>query len=367
MPSEYEILIRDPAGALQAIIPGRGFIRLEYVREVNGAGLALFDIPSNHTAIPYLEDDGIVEIRWRDVAAGVTWYTDFGGLYADYDRWTDGNGLSMFRAYCTGYLDLLGGETVAYPANTANRSYFSAQPAETIMKTLVAYNAVTASATVANGRDYTTDVAGVTVATDGGFGNTLTRDFAGQNLLAALQDTAEVGGGDFDLVRTTGAAWQFRWYTGQRGTDRTASVVFSLGYKNMESPKLTRNRLLERTRVVVLGQGEEGTRARVVRTGANYDAGGRNRTIYVSTNETATAALNAAGDLRLRELEARSNLDFVVRQTAARMYRRDYFLGDLVRANYEDIVADKQIIQAAIVVEQTGDRTESITIKTKNA
>lgn len=366
MAVEYEIRIRDSEGNLKKIIPGRGFMHLEFVNEVNGAGVSLFDIPSNHSAIPYLEYDGIIEIRRRNVIAGYNWYTEWEGLYADRDKWLNANRLSMFRAICVGKLDLLGGETVAWPANKANYTYFTAQPAETVAKALVTHNAVAASATIANGRDYNTDVAGLTVSVDGAHGNSITEEYGGQNLLAALQNIAKIGNGDFDLVRT-GTSYVFNWYQGQRGTDRSASVIFALQYKNMENPKLTGNRILERTRVVVLGQGSEGTRLRTVRTGRNYDASGRNRTVFLDTNGTDVTALQSAGDLRLDELEAKAKIDFVARNTAARQYGRDYFVGDLVGSFWEGVSAKKQLIRASVVVDPSSAQVEQITLDTENA
>lgn len=367
MASEYEICIRDPAGVRQRVIPGRAIMRLEYVKQVNQAGLLLFDLPSSHPAVADLEYDGIIEVRRRDVSAGIAWSVDFGGLYSDYERWTDADQISRIRAFCPGYLDLLGGEIVAWPANTSNRSYFAAQPAETVLKNLVKYNATTANATVTNGRYYTTDLTGVTVQTDGSGGNTITREFAGQNLLAACQDVAAIGGGDFDLIRTTGAAFEFRWYQAQRGIDRTATLVFALQYKNMETPRLRNNRLTERTRVVVVGQGAEGARAYRVRTGANYNAGGRNRTAYTTVSESTNAALDAAGDLRLDELRAKADLQFRVRDTAVRRYGRDFQLGDLGTAYYEGVTATKQIVEVAIVLEAAAGQPEKIDIRVEDA
>jgi hypothetical protein len=367
MSTEYEVWIRDKTGTRRRVIPGRAFMRVEYVKQINNAGLLLFDLPSHHPAVADLEYDGIVEVRRRNVAAGIAWYTDFGGLYVDFERWTDQDRTSRFRAYCPGYLDLLGGEIVAWPANTANKTYFAAQPAETVVKALVNHNAVAANATTGNGRYYTTDVAGVTVQTDGAGGNDITREFAGQNLLAALQDVAEIGGGDFDLIRGSGAGWEFRWYQAQRGTDRTATLVFALQYKNMELPRLLGNRLAERTRVVVVGQGAEGARPYRVRTGENYSLTGRNRNVFTSVSETSNAALDAAGDLRMEELRAKTDLQFRARDTAVRKYGRDFFLGDLGTAYYEGVTGTKQIVEVAVVVEPHATQPEKIDIKVEDA
>lgn len=363
MATDYEVWIRDKIGTRRRVIPGRAFMRVEYVKQINNAGLLMFELPSNHPAIADLEYDGIIEVRRRDLASGTDWYVDFGGLYVDYERWTDQDRVSRFRAYCPGYLDLLGGETVAWPANTTNKSYFAAQPAESVVKALVNHNAVAVNATTGNGRYYTTDVTGVSVQADGGGGNDITREFAGQNLLAALQDVADIGGGDIDLIRGAGATWEFRWYQGQRGTDRTDTLVFALQYKNMELPRLAGNRLTERTRVVVLGQGAEGARSHRVRTGANYSMTGRNRTVFTTVSETDDDALDAAGDLRMDELRANTQLQFLARDTAARRYGRDFFLGDLGAAYYEGVAGTKQIVEIAVVVEPDAAQPEKIDVR----
>ncbi len=364
----YELWIYNRAGVLQRQVTD--FLRLEYVKERNAVGLCSFDLRASHSAIAYLEADGFIEVLREDSDAGIARYVDFGGFYVDdWQRSADSDGNTSFRANCPDYNDLLAREIVDWSANTANRSTFSAVAAETIAKTLVTYN-IGASATVANGRRRTSDLTGktITVQADAAAGTVQTLSCAWQNLLTTLQGVAKTGGGDFAIVRGTGAAWDFRWYPGQLGTDRSATIKFSLVYDNMESPSLTRNRLREKTVAAVGGQGQEDQRLLVTRTGTNYNATYHSRVSFVQASQsTTTAGLNQAGDARLSEMEARDELNFGIKQTAARRYGRDYFHGDLVEGYYEGITATKQIVKTIVTVTGGGTQMESIRAETSNA
>lgn len=364
----YELWIYDRTGVLKRRVTD--FLRLEYVKVINDVGLLSFEFQAGHSAIAYLEQDGIIEVQREDPEAGITRYVDFGGLYVDdWKRYANRDGNSYFRANSPDYTDLLAREIVDWTANTTNRSTFSAAKAETIAKTLVTYNA-TNSATTANGRRRTSDLTNktITIQADGALGTTLTLGCAWQNLLTTLQGIAKTGGGDFNMVRGTGAAFEFRWYNGQLGTDRSATIKFSLAYDNMESPVLTRNRLREKTVAVTGGQGQEGQRLLVTRTGTNYNATYHSRVSFVQASQySAAAGLNQAADERLWELEARDELNFGIKQTAAKMYGRDYFHGDLVEGYYEGVTATKQIIKTTVTVAASGGtQVEMIQAETSN-
>jgi len=57
-------------------------------------------------------------------------------------------------------------------------------------------------------------IGGLTVEADGTDGTTIDWFCAWDNLLENLQKCAKVGGGDFDVVKTSSTAWQYRFYTG---------------------------------------------------------------------------------------------------------------------------------------------------------
>lgn len=367
MAVEYAIIIKTRAGAPIHVLSGQenGFLWLSYKNEVNHVGLLMFDLLAQHDAIASLEQDGQVEVWRRDTANDVDWYVDFEALFVDEERRADDNGISLFRALCPGQMDFLARAVVAWPANVANRSLFSAVKASTIMTNLVRYNA-TSDATTGNGRIRTTDLANITYETDDDDGNVLTFACAEQPLIEALQDVARIGDRDFWLERTGAQAWTFRT-DNYLGDDRSASVTFALNFGNMSNPILRRNRLNEATVAIVGGQGQESSRTFVVRTGTNYNATYRSiETFYPATQYTTTNGLNAAGDIRLDELRARDDLSWEVIQTPGSLYGVHYFLGDLVTGYYQGVTATKQIAAVTVTFAPGSDRAETIAIETQN-
>lgn len=368
MAVEYAIIIKTRAGSPVRILTGDadGFRWLSYRKELNAPGLLMFDLETDHAAIDDLERDGQIEVWRRDAANDLDWYVDFEALFVDEERFTDDAGNGTFRAICPGQMDFLSRAVVAWAADTADRSVFTADPAETIMKTLVTYNAVAASATTGNGRLRTTDLANITVETDAAGGNSVTFACAHQGLLEALQDLARIGARDFYLARTGAQAWEFR-VKQYLGTDRSATVVFALNYGNMGNPQLRRNRLNEKTVAIVGGQGLEDDRDFEVRTGTNYNATYNSKEVfYPATQYTTTAGLQAAGDIRLDELRARDDLTWDVIQTPGSLYGVHYFLGDLVTGLYQEITATKQISAVTVTFAPGDDRVETIQIGTEN-
>lgn len=378
MAVEYRLDIKTRAGILAASLvsggrsdPGKTklpFRYLSYSANVNAPGMLTFGVNGQHEVVSLLERDSQVEVWRRDAAASIDWYCDFYGLFVDEQRASPTLEETEFTAYCVGQMDFLARAVVAYPVGVANRSKFTAAPAETILKNLVKYNA-TSSGTTGDGRIRNVDSwgANISLEADGADGNTLTRDVAGRKLLDALQEIAAVGDLDFQLVKTAAQAWEFRTDT-TLGDDRTADVVFALQYGNMRDPILKRNRLGEVTVAIVAGAGEENARTYRTRTGTNYNASYNSRETFVNESQSSSNnELDAAGDAALYDAEARDELTFDVIQTDASRYGRDYFLGDLVTARYQDVEATKQIVGVTVVYQDSGgNQPETVKILTEN-
>lgn len=367
MTANFALVVKTRAGVPERILTGDegGFRWLSYKKQVNDVGLLWFDLDGDHAAITDLERDGQVEVYRRDTAQSIDWYVDFEALFVNEERRADDDGNSIFRAECPGQMDFLARAVIAWPADVNNRSLFSSAKAETILKTLVTYNA-TSSATTGNGRIRTTDLANLGVEADGAGGNTITVACAQQPLLETLQDVARIGDRDFWLTRTGAQAWEFR--TAQYlGTDRSSTVVFALNFGNMSNPVLKRNRLNEKTVVIVGGQNTKSDRSFVVRTGTNYNATYNSKEVfYPATSYTTTGGLESAGDVRLDELRARDDLQWDVIQTPGSSYGKHYFLGDLVKGRFEDVEATKQIVAVTVEFAPGNDRAERISVETGN-
>lgn len=358
--TKYSLIISNAAGTRQFIITD--FLSLQYRRAVNDSGLLSFSVTDEHPmALTVVERDWQIEvIRSRasdkNISNAITAYTDFGGFLRDEERITDGEGKTTVTYYAVGWNDLLRRSIVAYKAGVTNRTSFVSAKAETIMKTIVTRNATT-SGTTADGRDRNVPTWGgyVTVQTDGAGGNTLDVFLNRTNLLETLQQIADIGGGDFDMVKTAARSWQFRWYAGQLGTNRASSVVFALQYGNMLNPQLRYRRIEERTVAIVAGQEVAGVRSVETVTGTNYNAATNSYEVYVDGSDiTTTSGLQDRGDARLYELRAREELNFDVIQTPGSLYGLHYFLGDRVTGYFQGVSATKKISAVSISFDQSG-------------
>ena len=357
MTSEHKLIIRTAAGVKVAEVSD--YLWLSYTREVNKPGLLRFALNGEHAAIGLLEDKGQVEVWRRNVAVGLDWTLDFVTLYRKQVR--SFSDRARFEAACPGVLVKLKWRHVLWFAGTADRSTFTGWAAETIMKALVRYNAGS-EATVANGRQREGVMSEITDEGDGGQGNTISSyGCAWANVLEALQEVAAIGGGDFDLIKTGANAFEFRWYTGQRGTDRSGTVKFAVNLGNMANPEYADDRLDEATVAVVGGQGEETARAVVVRTGPDYAADNDIEVFVNAAGLTTTSGLETQGDQTLEERRRLAQFAFDPVQTPGTFYGVHYFLGDLVSARYDTLTATFKV-QAVTIAAQPG-RNEDVKIE----
>lgn len=344
MAPKYRIVLKTAAGAKVADVTD--FLSLAYTKQVNAPGLCQFTLDGNHAAISLLELDGQVEVYRRDQAQGIGWYVDFYGLYRGTEQ-TSKAGLDLFTAFCPGQMSLLGRRQILYPAGTANRTEFTSAKAETVMKTLVDYNAC-ANATTGNSRKRNGAITGLSIATDAAGGNTISWSCAWKNLLDQLQAIANIAGGDFDLVKTGAQAWQFRFYSGQLGTDRSATLTFALQYGNMADPVYRYMRMDEKTVAVVGGQDTGANRAIVTRTGSSYSAANDIELFVDGRSDDSTAKLNTRGDEALDKTLARNEFRYKVLQTPSSLYGLHYFLGDLVKATYKSVTVTQQVYAVSV-------------------
>ena len=360
--TNFSIVLRNYAGTQYAEVVE--YHNLRYTKRVNAPGLLQFDLKLAHPAVASLTDKDQVEIRRRNADMGVARYVDFYGLVRAVNRsYTDHD---MVHIVAPGQMSMLGWRTVAWYAGYANRSAFTTAKAETIMNTIVSYNCC-AAATVANGREREGAITGLSVEADGAAGNTLDSSCHMKNILVELQDLAKVAGGDFDLVRTGAQTWQYRYYEGQLGTDRSATVIFSLDWGNMANPLYTFDRIDEKTVAVVGGQGEADDRAYVIRTGDDYNASTNNIEGFINASGqwTTTAGYQAAGDKKLDEWQARSTFTFDVLQTPACFYAEHYFLGDKVTARFGGNEYTCKVSGVTINVPDSGEN-EDIKLEMEN-
>ena len=351
--TRYQLRILDTSGTLLAVLTH--WRSLSYERRVNNVGVLQLVMNCDDERVGLFDTDVLIEV-WRKVS-GEDWYRDFTGLHRTEYNALEVDGKPTFTAYARGPLDLLARRILLGYAGTSYTRKTGA--AESVFKSLVEEQAVSG--------EIARTITGLGVAPNSGGGNNITVQRAWRGLLEVLQEYAgDVGGGDFDLVNTDNGTWEFRWYTGQLGTDRTSGngvvppVIFATGFGNMRLPVYGLARAGEINAVTVGGQGTEDERAIVTRTDEaaiaasvwNRCEGFRN----ASGNMTVDG-LNAA-DAALEEGQAREKFDFAIVQAGPWLYGRDYDLGDLVTCRFGTIERDKKMVAVRINVTPAGERVE---------
>jgi hypothetical protein len=321
-----------------------------YTESVSDDKPLVFGLDIDHPQIGSIEEFDIFEVMLRNVELGIADFTPaFVGIQRHQSIDTDDDGLTVVTFTAPNEKHILSWRNILWYAGVANRSSFAAAKAETIMKTLVKYNA-TSFATVANGRQREGNLAtamdvAITIAADGARGNTLSLAFMGANLLTVLQKISEQGGGDFSFQWQGGTAWTFEFHPGQLGSDKstgTDRVVFSTtpGNNTMARPRLIYTGA-GATVAISGGKGEGLARQIEPVNGPDYAADYDIETFVDARNESTAAGLIFRGGLRLEEVRPREALQFEVLQTANQFYspvavigRKTYRAGDLVLATY---------------------------------
>ena len=330
MANDFRLDLYSPSGVRFAQV--NRFLALAFRNEINIAAPLTAVFNANDPVVSQLEDKSHVELYWRDKAVSSTWIKLFGGLYRKQNY--EDKDTTLFRLTAFDYKVMLGYRINAFYANVLNRTKFLGVPAETIMKTMVTYNltsqATTANSRLRDGTNWPSSV--ISVAADAAGGNSKNWYNAHVTILENLRELSLEGGGDFDLIKTGTNAFEFQFYPGQRGTDKSSSVIFSKEKGNIGDPSYELDLGKEFTAGIVGGQGEDDIRDFVIRTGPNYAADNDIEVFIAATNidKGDTSGLNDAGDKRLNDLQAMETFAFKILQRKNTQFGIHYELGDLV-------------------------------------
>lgn len=350
----YELYLRlyDRIGNLK-----KGFLPVVWARyndKVNSAGSLIFYLNIDTDGVDLIAEFDLAEVMLRNRELGLVSATGgfvsaYVGIIRDWDLTTGDDGVSYLEFTAPGINHILDFRSILWHAGFVDRASFADVPAETIMKTLVAYNC-TDLASVANGRYKNGDLLpgmgyDILVAYDLGAGNLKTISFKGARLLSSLQKVADQAGGDFALSWLGGNNYLFEFYDGQLGEDKTSGserVVFSLENLTMRNPRLIRTGA-KATMAVAAGQGQEELRDVSLVYGPDYALDYDLEMLVDARSEKTAEGREYRGNLKLDERRILERLDFEVIQTGNQFYspipisgRQTFKTGDLVLAVYPD-------------------------------
>lgn len=326
---DYEIRIYESISILRHVCTD--YLRITIGRQVNGVGTAAFEVNAASIAAQYCVVGNYLAIYRSDPVAGIASSLEFSGVIRRVDRIEDEREYLQIAAL--DMIHLLGTRIVAYKASLANKSIWRNRPTETILKQLFTQN-LGASATTANGRIKSGVISGMATAGTSGTGTVQSIACAYQNVLSVMQKLAETGGGDFDLIWTPGQiAWDFNWYLGQRGTNRTSTVVLSVDNGTLASARIIDDRIEDFTSVIIGGGGENLAR-RVTTRPSPLPTGVADREFFMDARNQAKATLTQLQIMAQRRLNSQARLrrryEVAILQNGSYLYGRNYFFGDKI-------------------------------------
>lgn len=353
MAVEYTLVISDALGAVKSIAVD--YLELVINRNLNKPDVALFSFDSTSPNVQFLETFGFIQIIRKDDALGIVPTTEFQGFI---NRITKVRGeRTTFTVTCLGMLALLATRTVAWRADIANRSKWTARPAETILKDMFNYN-IGSLATTANGRLLNGNMTGMTTTASAGLGTVLSIAAAYENLLTAMQRVAEGSSSYFTLTYAVPFTWTFAFYPTLQGTDRRTTVKLSVDNGTLSEFVYDIDYAGDFNAVIVGGEGQ-GAARRIATRPAALPTGYNLRETFLDSrkgNKATLATLQNEGTALLRQ-QTRKRIKYNangVLQTASLRYGRDYFLGDYVTVG-DSGVEVAQIINAVTLEFKNGE------------
>lgn len=326
-----------------------GGLSIRYARELNGVGMCVWAVESDHPVLSLIDEDDRIEISiTNDTSDGdfYSWDTDFYGLYRARQTATDQIGNQYAMLYFPSAEEVLTRAIVNYKAGTSDRSAFTNVGIGSIFGIVWQRNCTTLG-TTADGRER--DAASTLSTVGSGSGDTTLIDYrcAWKNVLTTLQELAIRGGDTFQVNRNFSTN-ELSMLVNIANVDKSADVVFAISLNTLGQSSLSENKMEEKTVAVVGGAGEESARAISVRTGANQSTT-NDYEIFVDFKDTSTAAiLDDRGDISLSSRQARPTITADVLQSSGYKYLVDYELGNLVTLDFGGLQVTRQVSQVNV-------------------
>lgn len=350
MQARYQIRLYNISGAQVAVLDN--WDNLEINKNVNGFHDHVLQMDLDDERVQYFTTDALLRIMRR--IPGESWYEEYCGFHRTPHKTISEKGKKQFVSYGRGLVDLLRRRSLGYYATSAFG--IKSGPGETVMKEFVNENAgpgANNALRLSNGVTL-----GLSIEGDSGRGDNWFGQRSYRNLLELLQEIALATDVDFDVVYLGANLFEFRCYYPCLGTDRTTTVKFAPELGNMDQPNYSKSRTEEGNVVFALGSGEGTSRHTLVRSTAAVGDSPWNRSEIIcdARQEDTYNALNTAALEALEAAQAREEFNFQVIQTPGLQYGKDYFLGDLITARFEDVISVKKIVGIKIQVSEGKER-----------
>ena len=334
-----------------------------YTKTENAIGGLQIEIPRKLYTPGDWKVGQVLEV-WREKNGVFSLQNESAYFVQDWDFYNE-KGQHMLRVYALDTNWLLHTRIIAAEAGSANAEFDD--KADDIMKTIVR-NEMGANAATER------QIPGLSVQGNVGQSLQTTKGCAWQNVLATCQELAnsatEKGTHtSFDIVRTAAMQFEFRTYTGQRGTDhsRTSGDVRLVGeaYGNLENAMLSTIHSEEVNYVYAGGQGEKADR--VIKEVSDSTRIGNgfpfNRKEYFrdSRHQEEEQGVEDDAYAALNDGKPQTILSGNIIDSPGMQYGIDYVFGDILSVEAFDTSIDCHVESVSLVYDS--ENGEQFTIK----
>ena len=333
MYANYDLTLLSSVGARIAQLDA--FSSLTYARSVNNVGAASVTVPFDARVWAQAGRDSILEI-WRTGAnrkraLGAVW------LLSGRSMALASDGTETMTLTYVDQLDVLNRYSI-YAQPTDSNAVYAAVPAESLIKSVVRSEVLTANTAV--GRlglgSY------ITMEPDEQRGAAVSAQVNMQNVLAVAQNACQTSAQAglylcFDMEPQTALSWQFCCYSGQRGVDRSAGSPYPLfvsaqGGRASERT-YSENYLDSASTAICGGQVASGAQVVAVATDAALDSLGpfaHTETYSGAQNTADQATIYSQAQAALRAGRPSYTWTGTFVETASARWGRDIDFGDTI-------------------------------------
>lgn len=361
---DYTVLVFNTSGTQIDYLTMARIKSLQYARVLNDFGQVSLTIDAGDNLANYKDTlDLIIEVYRRNIPQGQL-QVDGTYLLRYYNQFTDDNtGQEYVILVGVGLEHLLDRRVVDYRDDPSGADGFSTKfgAADTVMRSYVTDQCISPAS------DMNRVISGFSAAVVSGSGFTIFQRRSFDNLLDVMKEINAKTNMDFRVVRTSGASFEFQAAT--IGTNRSkgnnyptgAYVVFSPTRSNIIDASVTVDRKDEKTFVYVRGQGIQDDRFTFpVSEPLALNDSPWNRcettTDARSIEDVDVDGLISAGFDALNDKAAKFEFTFKPDLNAPQgRYNSDWFLGDIVTAEYSGFSLDFRIKRISITVETDED------------
>jgi hypothetical protein len=350
MPVQYIIKLYDDAGVAIGIVTP---LDIAVVHKVNTPSVATISVNLNASIVEDLVAGYIVEIIRSDTSIGMQAYIEFVGFIRFWNRSYGQNPILSVTAVDA--KSILQDRIVAWYPNLLGTSFFKTSVYTTASSIMVElwnrnigslangnppYFSANLTRRYATGLQRWTDgrVTTATDATNLGIGTAIEVSCSGENVLSTMVKVSDTGSLDFDVRFTIASLNYSLFYADNLGADRRSYIKFSQENNTVGNLSQTTDVINYASLFHAVGKGKDKNNMRS-KYPSTAPTGVSLREAYIKgADQTNTDQLYNLAYSRFRKQRLSiSAFDIEVLQSGTWRYGRDYFLGDLVYVDVNQV------------------------------